>query len=115
MAVQYNLIKQDVFEGLKTLESDSYDLCIVDPPYGASSKHNWDYGKKEKVAGFGGEWNLENEAWDLLSQNDSFLNTFAWLILREWPDSQSLYSRPMIYSTYYLNESENKKNVTHCI
>ena len=79
MAVQYNLIKQDVFEGLKTLDSDSYDLCIVDPPYGASSKHNWDYGKKEKVAGFGGEWNLENEAWDLLSQNDSFLNTFAWL------------------------------------
>ena len=79
MAVQYNLIKQDVFEGLKTLDSDSYDLCIVDPPYGASSKHNWDYGKKEKVAGFGGEWNLENEAWDLLSQNDSFLQTFAWL------------------------------------
>ena len=28
MAVQYNLIKQDVFEGLKTLDSDSYDLCI---------------------------------------------------------------------------------------
>lgn len=38
MAVQYNLIKQDVFEGLKTLESDSYDLCIVDPPYNASYK-----------------------------------------------------------------------------
>ena len=74
MAVQYNLINQDVFEGLKALESDSFDLCIVDPPYGASSKHNWDYGKKGKVAGFGGEWNLENEAWDLLSKNNSFLN-----------------------------------------
>ena len=47
MALQYNLMNQDVFEGLKTLESDSFDLCIVDSPYGASSKHNWDYGKKE--------------------------------------------------------------------
>ena len=54
MPVQYNLIKQDVFEGLKSLESDSFDLCIVDPPYGASSKNNWDYGKKERLSGFGG-------------------------------------------------------------
>ena len=99
MAVQYNLIKQDVFEGLKTLDSDSYDLCIVDPPYGASSKHNWDYGKKEKVAGFGGEWNLENEAWDLLSQNDSFLQTFAWL--KELKRIIKLEGSIWIHATYH--------------
>lgn len=74
MAAQYNLINQDMMEGLKSLEQDSFDLCIVDPPYGASSRHNLDYGKNgERLAGFGGEWNLENEAWDLLSQNESFL------------------------------------------
>lgn len=61
MNPQYILYKQDVFEGLLKLIPDSFDLCIVDPPYGASSKHNWDYGKKGRVAGFGGEWNLENE------------------------------------------------------
>ena len=36
MALRYNLINKDVFEGLKGLQSDSFDLCIVDPPYGAS-------------------------------------------------------------------------------
>ena len=79
MALRYNLINKDVFEGLKELQSDSFDLCIVDPPYGASSKHNWDYGKKGKLKGFGGEWNLENEAWDLLSQNESFISTYSWI------------------------------------
>ena len=33
MELSYNLINQDVFEGLKELESDSFDLCIVDPPW----------------------------------------------------------------------------------
>lgn len=46
MALKYNLINKDVLEGLKELPSDSFDLCIVDPPYGASSKHNWNYDKK---------------------------------------------------------------------
>ena len=40
MAAQYKLYNQDVFEGLKELDADSFDLCIVDPPYGASSKHS---------------------------------------------------------------------------
>ena len=79
MIPQYNLYKKDVFEGLLELAPDSFDLCIVDPPYGASSKNSWDYGKKERVAGFGGEWNLENEAWDLLTQNESFQQTYLWL------------------------------------
>lgn len=79
MTPKVNLIKQDVYEGLKNIESDSMDLCIVDPPYGASSKNNWIYGDKCKLKGFGGEWNLENEAWDLLSQNESFTSTYTWL------------------------------------
>lgn len=79
MDLGYNLVNQDVIEGLRSLQADSFDLCIVDPPYGASSKHRWEYGKNEKVAGFGGAWNLENEAWDQLTQNSSFLNTYAWL------------------------------------
>lgn len=99
MAVTFNLNKQDVIEGLKELESDSFDLCIVDPPYGASSKNSWDYGKKEKIAGFGGAWNLENEAWDLLTQNDSFLSTYTWL--KELKRIIKLEGSIWIHSTYH--------------
>jgi len=75
----YILNNEDVFEGLKHLGDDSCDVCIVDPPYGASSTKNWSYGSDNKIKGFGGDWKLTSEAWDLLSQNDSFLSTFQWL------------------------------------
>ena len=70
---------KDLFEELPNLPSDFFDLCIVDPPYGASTKHKWSYGDKERKAGFGGEWRLTSEVWDLLSQNDSFTGTYMWL------------------------------------
>lgn len=74
-----HLYNQDVYEGLASLQSDTFDLIIVDPPYGASTKKNWSYGDKEKLKGFGGDWKLTSEVWDLLSQNDSFLGTYNWL------------------------------------
>lgn len=95
----FHLINQDAFIGLPTLASDSFDLCIVDPPYGASSKHNWSYCKKENLKGFGGDWNLENEAWDLLTKNDSFLNTFFWL--KELKRIIKLEGSIWIHSTYH--------------
>lgn len=95
----FHLINQDAFIGLPTLSSDSFDLCIVDPPYGASSKHNWNYGKNGKLKGFGGDWNLENEAWDLLTKNDSFLNTFFWL--KELKRIIKLEGSIWIHSTYH--------------
>lgn len=75
----YKLFNEDVFIGLKKLQEDSCDLCIVDPPYGASSTKNWTYGSDNKIKGFGGDWKLTSEAWDLLTQNDSFISTFEWL------------------------------------
>lgn len=74
-----NLNLGDTYSCLPELEDDSFDLCIVDPPYGASSTKNWSYGDKEKLKGFGGEWKLTHEAWDLLSQDDSFTGTYCWL------------------------------------
>lgn len=73
------LYNKDVYEGLSNLQDDTFDLIIVDPPYGASSKKNWSYGGQEKLKGFGGDWKLTSEVWDLLSQNDSFTSTYAWL------------------------------------
>lgn len=74
-----HLYQQNVFEALPTLNDDSFDLCIADPPYGASTTKNWSYGDKKKQEGFGGEWKLTSEVWDLISQNDSFSSTFFWL------------------------------------
>jgi 16S rRNA G966 N2-methylase RsmD len=56
-----HLYQQDIFEALPLLESNSFDLCIVDPPYGASTKKNWSYGDKKKQEGFGGEWNPDRK------------------------------------------------------
>jgi len=71
--------QKDVFSAFPGLESDFFDLCIVDPPYGASSTKNWNYKSDNKLQGFGGDWKLTSEVWDLLSQNDSFQGTYSWL------------------------------------
>lgn len=96
---RYELYNQDLFEGIKLLENDSCDLCIVDPPYGASSTNNWSYGSNNRIKGFGGEWKLTSEAWDLITQNDSFLSTFQWLkeLKRVIKPTGSIW----IHSTYH--------------
>ena len=68
-----HLMQQDAFEGLSQLSDNSFDLAICDPPYGAASKKNWNYDKSKNINGFGGDWSLNSEAWDLLSSNESFL------------------------------------------
>jgi site-specific DNA-methyltransferase (adenine-specific) len=94
-----HLFAGDVYKALPDLDSDFFDLCIVDPPYGASSTKKWTYGDKEKVKGFGGEWKLTSEVWDLLSQNDSFLDTYSWLkeLKRVIKPTGSIW----IHSTYH--------------
>ena len=41
-----HLYNQNFFDGIKNTPNDSFDLIIADPPYGASSKHNWNHSKK---------------------------------------------------------------------
>ncbi|MDR2384129.1 MAG: hypothetical protein LBD80_00505 [Tannerella sp.] len=74
-----NLIFSDAIDGMKKLPDNSYDLAICDPPYGAATEKKWSYDSKKSIAGFGGNWNLNNEAWDLLKKNDNFTSTFVWL------------------------------------
>lgn len=95
----YILHNQDLFEGIKLLDNDSCDLCIADPPYGASTTKSWSYGADSKIKGFGGDWKLTSEAWDLLSQNDSFISTFHWLkeLKRVIKSTGSIW----IHSTYH--------------
>ena len=95
----YELHNEDVFIGLSKLPNDSFDLIIVDPPYGASTTKNWNYNSEKNIKGFGGEWKLTSEVWDLLSQNDSFSSTFAWMteLKRVIKDTGSIW----IHSTYH--------------
>jgi site-specific DNA-methyltransferase (adenine-specific) len=94
-----HLYQKDVIEALPQLPDDFFDVCIVDPPYGASTTNNWSYNENAKLKGFGGDWKLTNELWDLLSQNDSFQSTFAWLkeLKRVIKSNGSIW----IHSTYH--------------
>ena len=75
----FTLLMQDAIEGMKLMPDNSFDLCIADPPYGASTKANWNYDDSKKLNGFGGSWKLLSENWDLLSGNDIFQSSFLWL------------------------------------
>ena len=89
----------DVLSSLPTLQSDFFDVCIADPPYGASTTKNWSYDENKKLQGFGGDWKLTSEMWDLLSQNDSFQQTYNWLkeLRRVIKPTGSIW----IHSTYH--------------
>jgi len=93
------LILQDAIEGMRDMPDNSFDLCIADPPYGASSKATWKYNSEKKLKGFGGNWKLTSEVWDLLSQNDLFEGTFVWLkeVKRLVKPTGSIW----IHSTYH--------------
>jgi site-specific DNA-methyltransferase (adenine-specific) len=79
IAENVELYLRDALSAMAELEENSIDLAIVDPPYGASTKADWAYDSKRKLKGFGGDWKLTQETWDLLSQNDNFDSTVAWL------------------------------------
>lgn len=93
------LILQDAIIGMSEMPDNSFDLCIADPPYGASTKANWQYDSQKKLNGFGGNWKLTSEVWDLLSQNELFESTFVWLkeVKRLVKPTGSIW----IHSTYH--------------
>lgn len=93
------LLLQDAIVGMLEMPDNSFDLCIADPPYGASTKANWQYDSQKKLNGFGGNWKLTSEVWDLLSQNELFESTFVWLkeVKRLVKPTGSIW----IHSTYH--------------
>lgn len=74
-----NLTLGDAIDGMKKLPDNCYDLAICDPPYGSATDKKWHYDSKKCITGFGGNWNLNTEAWDLLTKSDNFTSTFMWL------------------------------------
>jgi len=94
-----NLTLGDAVAGMKDFPDNAFDLAICDPPYGAASCHTWNYDQANGLRGFGGNWKLNGELWDLLSKNDNFNQTFVWLseVKRLVKPSGSLW----IHSTYH--------------
>lgn len=89
----------DAISLMSELPNDSYDLAIIDPPYGASSAANWSLPANHGIAGFGGEWSITSETWDTLSGLESFTMTVAYLseVKRLVKPTGSLF----IHSTYH--------------
>ena len=73
------IILEDAIKGMKQLEDNSIDLAICDPPYGAASQKQWSYDTSKNIQGFGGNWKLNSEKWDLLTANENFTTSIEWL------------------------------------
>lgn len=73
------VINQDCIEGMKTLEDNTVDLIIADPPYNLSKGGEWKWDNSVKLAGMGGNWNKVMESWDNMSLSEYFAFTITWL------------------------------------
>lgn len=73
------IINQDCLEGMKTLEDNTVDLIIADPPYNLSKGGEWKWDNSVKLAGMGGNWNKVMESWDNMSLSEYFAFTITWL------------------------------------
>lgn len=69
----------DAITGMAALPDNSFDLAIVDPPYGASTKATWSLPENHNLSGFGGAWKLASHEWDRLNGHSSFNFTLNWL------------------------------------
>ena len=73
------LVLGDAIGHMAQLDDRSFDLAIVDPPYGASTAATWRLPAGHELPGFGGAWRLADHEWDLLTGDASFRFTLAWL------------------------------------
>lgn len=73
------LVLGDAIEGMRQLPDASFDLAIVDPPYGASTRGTWQLPEDHGLDGFGGAWSIASHEWDMLSGLESFQLTMAYL------------------------------------
>lgn len=69
----------DVIEGMAPFPKESFDLAIVDPPYGASSNSAWILPRDHSLEGFGGAWKLASHTWDKLRGIEGLEFTVRWL------------------------------------
>lgn len=69
----------DCVEGMKLLDDNSIDSIVTDPPYNLSKSKKLKMSNKDKLDGFGGDWNITNEKWDKMTFEDYLSFTRQWL------------------------------------
>lgn len=70
---------RDALAAMSELPSQSFDLAIADPPYGASTKATWKLDRGHALPGMGGAWKLASHTWDQLCNLEGFEATVVWL------------------------------------
>ena len=75
----FELYLEDALKGMAEMSDKSFDLAICDPPYGAATKQTGIMQVRIKLNGFGGNWKLNSEEWDLLTGNEIFKSSYLWL------------------------------------
>jgi len=73
------LINADAYSVMGSLDDNSFDLALVDPPYGAYSISQVKIDPVAKLPGSGGKWNIAAHEWDDLTQSEIFTSTLQWL------------------------------------
>lgn len=62
-----SIINEDCTKFIPRVPSESIDIIITDPPYAISSGNKLAMKNIKKQKGFGGDWNIIDEAWDRFS------------------------------------------------
>jgi site-specific DNA-methyltransferase (adenine-specific) len=73
------ILNDDCIKGMKSLDDNSFDIAIVDPPYNLSKGGDWTWDSNADVKGFGGAWSKVMQDWDTMPFADYFDFTLLWL------------------------------------
>jgi len=98
------IINQDCIEGMNTLEDNTVDLIIADPPYNLSKGGEWKWDNSVKLAGMGGNWNKVMESWDNMSLSEYFTFTITWLT-----EAQRILTNWLYVDFWYISQHRNYK------
>lgn len=73
------IFNNECIEGMKSLDDNSIDLIIADPPYNLSKGNNLQWDNSEELSGLGGNWNKVMQDWDNYTFDDYLQFTREWL------------------------------------
>ncbi len=73
------VFNQDAIVGMRSLEDNSVDLAIADPPYGAFTSKPSELPEGHALEGFGGAWKAASHEWDKIEPQQQLEFTMQWL------------------------------------
>ncbi|MFX1334008.1 MAG: DNA-methyltransferase [Promethearchaeota archaeon] len=65
-----SVTNENCLQFIQKLPDKSIDIVLTDPPYAISSGNKLSMRNIKKQKGFGGDWNIINEKWDIFSFQD---------------------------------------------